>query len=161
MARSPAKKQNGNGANLGFEAQLWATADKLRGNMEPSDYKHVALSQSLTVPSRPPEATWRPSGVTAIAVTPPGWPSNERISNPGSPRLSVASLNSPKPQITRVPMTLTRVSQDTIQSFRDGTGSNHSDSDRIFHAGRRWRDESTAVAMKRRSLAKRRLIRRF
>ncbi len=32
-----------NGANLGFEAQLWAAADKLRGNMEPSDYKHVAL----------------------------------------------------------------------------------------------------------------------
>jgi len=43
MVRSPAKKQNGNGANLGFEAHLWATADKLRGNMEPSDYKHVAL----------------------------------------------------------------------------------------------------------------------
>ncbi|MBL29442.1 MAG: DNA methyltransferase [Rhodospirillaceae bacterium] len=36
-------KHNNNGANLGFEAQLWATADKLRGNMEPSDYKHVAL----------------------------------------------------------------------------------------------------------------------
>jgi type I restriction enzyme M protein len=33
----------GNGAHLGFEAQLWAAADKLRGNMEPSDYKHVAL----------------------------------------------------------------------------------------------------------------------
>jgi len=32
-----------NGANLGFEARLWAAADKLRGNMEPSDYKHVAL----------------------------------------------------------------------------------------------------------------------
>ena len=31
------------GGNLGFEKQLWATADKLRGNMEPSDYKHVAL----------------------------------------------------------------------------------------------------------------------
>lgn len=43
MAKSSAKKQNGNGANLGFEAQLWAAADKLRGNMEPSDYKHVAL----------------------------------------------------------------------------------------------------------------------
>ena len=43
MDKSPAKNQNGNGANLGFEAQLWATADKLRGNMEPSDYKHVAL----------------------------------------------------------------------------------------------------------------------
>ncbi len=38
-----AKQANNNGANLGFEAQLWAAADKLRGNMEPSDYKHVAL----------------------------------------------------------------------------------------------------------------------
>lgn len=35
------KKQNG--ANLGFEAELFKAADKLRGNMEPSDYKHVAL----------------------------------------------------------------------------------------------------------------------
>ena len=31
------------GGNLGFEAELFKTADKLRGNMEPSDYKHVAL----------------------------------------------------------------------------------------------------------------------
>ena len=38
-----ARRANNNGANLGFEAQLWAAADKLRGNMEPSDYKHVAL----------------------------------------------------------------------------------------------------------------------
>ena len=38
-----AKQANKNGTSLGFEAQLWATADKLRGNMEPSDYKHVAL----------------------------------------------------------------------------------------------------------------------
>ncbi len=38
-----AKQATKNGANLGFEAQLWAAADKLRGNMEPSDYKHVAL----------------------------------------------------------------------------------------------------------------------
>ena len=38
------KRANSNGgANLGFEAQLWVAADKLRGNMEPSDYKHVAL----------------------------------------------------------------------------------------------------------------------
>lgn len=37
------KAKNGNGANLGFEAQLFLTADKLRGNLEPSDYKHVAL----------------------------------------------------------------------------------------------------------------------
>jgi len=37
------RQKTSNGAHLGFEAQLWATADKLRGNMEPSDYKHVAL----------------------------------------------------------------------------------------------------------------------
>src|SRR6201993_2964808 len=37
------EKTNGNGANLGFEAQLFLAADKLRKNLEPSDYKHVAL----------------------------------------------------------------------------------------------------------------------
>src|SRR6202140_2037961 len=44
-AAAPTKtaKVNGNGANLGFEAQLFLAADKLRKNLEPSDYKHVAL----------------------------------------------------------------------------------------------------------------------
>jgi len=44
-AASPAKavRANSNGGNLGFEAELFKAADKLRGNMEPSDYKHVAL----------------------------------------------------------------------------------------------------------------------
>lgn len=37
------RKTIGNGGNLGFEADLFRAADKLRGNMEPSDYKHVAL----------------------------------------------------------------------------------------------------------------------
>src|SRR6476660_6109800 len=37
------QKANGNGAKLGFEAQLFLAADKLRKNLEPSDYKHVAL----------------------------------------------------------------------------------------------------------------------
>src|SRR5262245_23242991 len=37
------KTKNGNGSILGFEAQLFAAADKLRKNLEPSDYKHVAL----------------------------------------------------------------------------------------------------------------------
>ncbi|MGH6644224.1 MAG: type I restriction-modification system subunit M, partial [Bradyrhizobium sp.] len=37
------KKANGNSANVGFEAQLFLAADKLRKNLEPSDYKHVAL----------------------------------------------------------------------------------------------------------------------
>jgi type I restriction enzyme M protein len=35
--------QTNNGAHLGYEAELFKAADKLRGNMEPSDYKHVAL----------------------------------------------------------------------------------------------------------------------
>ena len=42
MAQTDSGK-NGNGGNLGFEAELFKAADKLRGNMEPSDYKHVAL----------------------------------------------------------------------------------------------------------------------
>src|SRR6476469_8997348 len=45
MARS---KPNGspsdkNSANLGFEAKLWAAADKLRNNMDAAEYKHVVL----------------------------------------------------------------------------------------------------------------------
>ena len=37
------QKASGNSANVGFEAQLFLAADKLRKNLEPSDYKHVAL----------------------------------------------------------------------------------------------------------------------
>jgi type I restriction enzyme M protein len=37
----PAAKNSS--ANLAFEAQLFLAADKLRKNLEPSDYKHVAL----------------------------------------------------------------------------------------------------------------------
>src|SRR5258708_5903696 len=43
VAQAAPAKGNGNGANLGFEAQLFLAADKLRKNLEPSDYKHVAL----------------------------------------------------------------------------------------------------------------------
>lgn len=37
------KESKGSKGDLGFEAELFKAADKLRGNMEPSDYKHVAL----------------------------------------------------------------------------------------------------------------------
>jgi len=30
-------------ANIGFEAELWAAADKMRNNMDPAEYKHVVL----------------------------------------------------------------------------------------------------------------------
>ncbi len=42
MARGQ-RKNNGNGANVGFEGDLFLAADKLRGNLEPSEYKHIAL----------------------------------------------------------------------------------------------------------------------
>lgn len=38
-----AKTEKKSSGNLGFEAEMFKAADKLRGNMEPSDYKHVAL----------------------------------------------------------------------------------------------------------------------
>ena len=41
MARS-SKTANGK-EPLGFEQQLWAAADKLRGNMDAAEYKHVVL----------------------------------------------------------------------------------------------------------------------
>jgi type I restriction enzyme M protein len=41
--QSDTNGKNSNGANLGFEADLFLAADKLRKNLEPSDYKHVVL----------------------------------------------------------------------------------------------------------------------
>ena len=43
MAKNSTNRNGVNGASLGFEAELFKAADKLRGNMEPSDYKHVVL----------------------------------------------------------------------------------------------------------------------
>src|SRR6266571_874524 len=43
MARPDKSKQNGNGANIGYEAQLWQMADALRGSMDAAEYKHVVL----------------------------------------------------------------------------------------------------------------------
>ena len=45
MAKKVGKDQKkaNNGANLGFEQQLWQMADKLRGHMDAGEYKHVVL----------------------------------------------------------------------------------------------------------------------
>jgi type I restriction enzyme M protein len=37
------RTKSGNGATLGFEQVLWQAADKLRGHMDASEYKHVVL----------------------------------------------------------------------------------------------------------------------
>ncbi len=42
MARPTTNGKN-NGSALEFEAQLWAAADKMRGHMDASEYKHVCL----------------------------------------------------------------------------------------------------------------------
>ena len=41
---------------LGFESDLWASANKLRGSMDAAEYKHVVLPVSythLTLPTTP------------------------------------------------------------------------------------------------------------
>ena len=43
MMAKPKAKTNDTGANLGFEAKLWAAADALRNNMDAAEYKHVVL----------------------------------------------------------------------------------------------------------------------
>lgn len=42
MARAKSDRTD-SGAKLGFEATLWAAADKMRGHMDPAEYKHVVL----------------------------------------------------------------------------------------------------------------------
>ncbi|WP_310570272.1 class I SAM-dependent DNA methyltransferase [Gemmatimonas sp.] len=43
MARTKSKDSSSSTANIGFEAKLWLTADKLRNNMDAAEYKHVVL----------------------------------------------------------------------------------------------------------------------
>ena len=43
MPNDKEKSGKSTGANLGFEAQLWAAADALRNNMDAAEYKHVVL----------------------------------------------------------------------------------------------------------------------
>lgn len=41
--RGKDKNKKSNGGNLGFEEKLWQAADKMRGHMDPAEYKHIAL----------------------------------------------------------------------------------------------------------------------
>ncbi|MDE2769017.1 MAG: type I restriction-modification system subunit M N-terminal domain-containing protein, partial [Chloroflexota bacterium] len=37
------RKRPKNGAAIGYEAELWAMADTMRGSMDAAEYKHVVL----------------------------------------------------------------------------------------------------------------------
>ncbi|OGA46790.1 MAG: hypothetical protein A3G24_22720 [Betaproteobacteria bacterium RIFCSPLOWO2_12_FULL_62_13] len=44
MARAnKSQSAKANGANVGYEAELWKMADALRGSMDAAEYKHVVL----------------------------------------------------------------------------------------------------------------------
>ena len=47
MARTKSNGSKDSSANLGFEAKLWLSADKLRNNMDAAEYKHVVLGLIL------------------------------------------------------------------------------------------------------------------
>ena len=51
MAKGKNSDSKSNGSELNFEAQLWATADKLRGHMDASEYKHVSLGLIFLKPA--------------------------------------------------------------------------------------------------------------
>lgn len=42
-SKTDKRKNSNNGATLGFEEKLWQAADKMRGHMDPAEYKHVVL----------------------------------------------------------------------------------------------------------------------
>ena len=43
MSEESGAMANSNGANIGFEKELWQAADALRSNMDAAEYKHIVL----------------------------------------------------------------------------------------------------------------------
>jgi type I restriction-modification system DNA methylase subunit len=43
QSKTNQKKKTNNGANIGYESELWQMADALRGSMDAAEYKHVVL----------------------------------------------------------------------------------------------------------------------
>jgi hypothetical protein len=60
------------GSHLGFEATLWATADKLRGNLDAAEYKHVVVEFATTasVGTTIPSVRWDALECYEIALPP-------------------------------------------------------------------------------------------
>jgi hypothetical protein len=49
MARVTSKNSAPNGSALGFEATLWSAAEKLKGNMDAGEYRHIFLGHVSSV----------------------------------------------------------------------------------------------------------------
>lgn len=47
MARVKRAQKISSGASLGFEATIWAAADKLRCQVDTADYKHVVQNEKF------------------------------------------------------------------------------------------------------------------
>ncbi len=52
-ASARASRFNGNVANLGFEAKLWLTADKLRNNMDAGEYNACSADLGFIISEFP------------------------------------------------------------------------------------------------------------
>ena len=50
VAPTMASRQSRSSATTGYEAELWAMADTLRGSMDAAEYKHVVLGLILLKP---------------------------------------------------------------------------------------------------------------
>ncbi|MBI5286909.1 MAG: hypothetical protein HY878_04875 [Deltaproteobacteria bacterium] len=59
-------KKNSNSGNLGFEEKLWQAADKMRGHMDPAEYKHRV--RGIFTKTSPASAKAQPLKKSALMV---------------------------------------------------------------------------------------------
>ena len=81
MARVTSKNSAPNGSALGFEATLWSAAEKLKGNMDAGEYKHIVLghvssvelvnhTNAASTATKMPHASWNDIARFEVALPP-------------------------------------------------------------------------------------------
>jgi len=119
MARAKKTKET-TAANLGFEATLWAAADKLRNNMDAAEYKHVVLGliflkylsdafeekhSSLEQAYSDPQSTWyiaEPEVRYGVIEDPDEYRSENIFWIPKEARWSYIQQNAKRPEIGKI-----------------------------------------------------------
>lgn len=119
MARAK-KSSETTAANLGFEATLWAAADKLRNNMDAAEYKHVVLGliflkylsdafeakhSSLEQAYSDPKSTWyiaEPEVRYGVIEDPDEYRSENIFWIPKEARWSYIQQNAKRPEIGKI-----------------------------------------------------------